>query len=177
MLGAQFADAVLRSANRLRATWLGYTYALVVDNRDPKGRGRIRVRLPWHGEDYVSDWIPKLSGFNAPGAGETFTIPEMGDVVKVEFLGGDVNRPAYGAVLHALDLPYGEPKGKEAGLKDRYKKWYEAVPPISAEDSDAQATQKGLAWMDQNRRINVWRSRGGWKLWINSKLAPPAYPA
>lgn len=56
--------------------YAGRSKALVTDNRDPEGRGRIKVNHLLLGEDTV--WIPYLT---APG---TYTVPDIGDVVFVE---------------------------------------------------------------------------------------------
>ncbi|MBS9775035.1 MAG: DUF2345 domain-containing protein [Tenacibaculum sp.] len=70
--------------------------ALVVDNRDPKGR--VKVRMEWQNNGMTTNWIQVIS----PDAGSSKNvdknrgfvfIPEIGDEVLVGFKHNDPNRP------------------------------------------------------------------------------------
>lgn len=63
--------------------------AIVVDNRDPRKAGRIKVRIPHLGGAGVTDWIwPVIaSGF--------WVIPDPGDQVWVSFEAGDEEMPVW----------------------------------------------------------------------------------
>jgi phage protein D len=70
----------------------GVVPAIVVDNNDPKKAGRVRVALPWLGDNYVSDWCRVMH----PGMGRKggwMLLPEPDDEVLVGFEFGDVRRP------------------------------------------------------------------------------------
>jgi uncharacterized protein involved in type VI secretion and phage assembly len=70
----------------------GVVTALVDDNNDPDGQGRVRLRYPWMGDQAVSYWA-RLMG---PGAGKDYGVvwmPQVGDEVLVSFEHGDPARP------------------------------------------------------------------------------------
>ena len=70
----------------------GVARAVVVDNTDPTGAGRIGVRFPWHSRADELHWASLL----APMAGEKRGIwfrPEAGDEVLVAFERGDLRSP------------------------------------------------------------------------------------
>jgi phage protein D len=76
----------------------GVVTALVDDNNDPDGQGRVRLRYPWMGDQAVSYWA-RLMG---PGAGKDYGVvwmPQVGDEVLVSFEHGD---PAHPIVLGGL---------------------------------------------------------------------------
>jgi uncharacterized protein involved in type VI secretion and phage assembly len=70
----------------------GVVTAVVDDNSDPDGQGRVRLRYPWMGDQAVSYWA-RLA---APGAGKDYGVvwmPQVGDEVLVSFEHGDPSRP------------------------------------------------------------------------------------
>ncbi len=76
----------------------GVVTAIVDDNNDPEGQGRVRLRYPWMGDQAVSYWA-RLMG---PGAGKDYGVvwmPQTGDEVLVSFEHGD---PAHPIVLGGL---------------------------------------------------------------------------
>ncbi len=78
---------------------------VVVDNRDPRQLGRVRVALPVDSEHDASTWAPVASQGAGPSCG-WFFVPEVGDEVAVAFEHGDVDRPlVVGALWNGRDLP------------------------------------------------------------------------
>jgi phage baseplate assembly protein V len=81
----------------------GVALAVVLDNIDLEGEGRVQVQLPW------------LPGFEpwarvaVPVAGQRrglWLIPQVGDEVLVAFDGGDVTSPyVIGSLWNGTDLP------------------------------------------------------------------------
>ncbi len=70
----------------------GVVVAVVTDNDDPEGLGRVRVQYPWLSPDHASDWARVA----APGAGAERglqCLPEINDEVLVAFELGDVHHP------------------------------------------------------------------------------------
>jgi len=70
----------------------GVAPAVVDDVNDPDQKCRVRLRLPWLSDDYVSDWTRVAQA----GAGKSrgwLLLPEVGDEVLVSFDQGDVRRP------------------------------------------------------------------------------------
>jgi hypothetical protein len=73
--------------------YYGLYPGVVVDRRDPRGIGRVRVRIP--GIVERSGWaLPKGGGINRRGH---FDVPELNADVFVQFLMGDMDRPVYEA--------------------------------------------------------------------------------
>ena len=67
-----------------RERFLGVCVALVTNNQDPQGRGRVKVKFPWLGEDDESTWIRIASPMAGNGRGMYF-LPEVDDEVLVAF--------------------------------------------------------------------------------------------
>lgn len=86
-------------AGAARSKIYGVVVALVDDNDDPEGLGRVRLRFPWLSDNFVSDWArtAQLSAGidrqdQPQGSGSVF-IPEVDDEVLVAFEHGDPQRP------------------------------------------------------------------------------------
>lgn len=78
---------------------------IVTNNKDPKGWGRVKVRLPTLTEDHESHWARVVS----IGAGKDRgfdCLPEVDDEVLVGFEHGDIHRPyVIGGVWNGKDSP------------------------------------------------------------------------
>ncbi|HYV92789.1 MAG TPA: phage baseplate assembly protein V [Chitinophagales bacterium] len=66
--------------------------AVVKENNDPKGLGRIRVQFVWQKPPAMSPWIRAVSPHGGKGRGFYF-VPEKGDEVIVGFENGDADFP------------------------------------------------------------------------------------
>jgi type VI secretion system secreted protein VgrG len=74
--------------------------ALVTDNHDPKGLGRIRVKFHWMNGAEKTPWIRVTSPHGGGGKG-MFFMPEIGEEVIVGFEGDSPIKPyIIGAVYH-----------------------------------------------------------------------------
>ncbi|USD26879.1 type VI secretion system Vgr family protein [Flagellimonas marinaquae] len=89
--------------------------ATVVDNEDPKSKGRVKVRFGWQKHQASTNWLRVLmpdagsSDHKAQNRGHVF-IPEVGDQVMVGFRYGDPNRPfVMGAVFNGVNGAGGGP--------------------------------------------------------------------
>jgi phage protein D len=78
---------------------------IVTNNKDPKGWGRVKVRLPTLTEEHESNWARIV----ALGAGQNRGfdwLPEVEDEVLVGFEHGDIHRPyVIGGVWNGKDNP------------------------------------------------------------------------
>lgn len=78
---------------------------IVTNNKDPKGWGRVKVRLPTLTEEHESNWARIV----ALGAGQKRGfdwLPEVEDEVLVGFEHGDIHRPyVIGGVWNGQDQP------------------------------------------------------------------------
>ncbi len=84
---------------------------IVTNNDDPDGQGRVRVRLPWLGDEAEAQWARVVS----PGAGPDrglLLMPEVNDEVLVCFEQGDISRPMIvGGLWNGVDaLPVAQPE-------------------------------------------------------------------
>lgn len=70
----------------------GVAMALVADNRDPEGLGRVRLTYPWREADDESYWARIAVPMAGPETG-TYFLPEEGDEVLVAFENGDLDSP------------------------------------------------------------------------------------
>lgn len=81
---------------------IGVVLGRVVDNNDPRGMGRIRIRYDWMLET-PSAWARMTTPSAGGGRGFMF-MPEIGDEVLVAFENGDPERPyIIGALWNGVD--------------------------------------------------------------------------
>lgn len=67
--------------------------AIVKDNNDPLGMGRVRVQFAWQVvKNELSPWIRIIQPYTGSEKGFYF-IPEIGEEVMVDFEGGNAERP------------------------------------------------------------------------------------
>jgi hypothetical protein len=79
----------------------GLVCGVVTNNNDPKGKGAVKVALPWLSPQYESDWARVLQFGAGKTSGALFT-PEVGDEVLIGFEFGDPRRPyVLGGLLNA----------------------------------------------------------------------------
>ncbi|MFG3436815.1 VgrG-related protein [Nonomuraea sp. NPDC047897] len=83
----------------------GLVPAVVSDVRDPDGKGRVRLSMPWLSADFTSGWARVAQ----PGAGAgrgALMPPEVGDEVLVGFENGDFDHPyVLGGLFNGQDAP------------------------------------------------------------------------
>jgi uncharacterized protein involved in type VI secretion and phage assembly len=70
----------------------GVVGAIVTNNKDPDGLGRIKVKFPWLSDQNETDWVRIATLMAGSGRG-TFFLPEVGDEVLIAFEHGDINHP------------------------------------------------------------------------------------
>jgi hypothetical protein len=92
------ADFIMETIRRFGVEKFGRYYARypakVVNNLDPEGLGRVQVILPMFGTKPYPTWVcpGSLGGVNEHGF---YFLPEIDDVIYVEFEEGDAARPIY----------------------------------------------------------------------------------
>ncbi|MEO8539203.1 MAG: VgrG-related protein [bacterium] len=90
-IGTLLSDDIRRpmSQSAIAAT---VQIAVVTNNTDPDGLGRVKLKYPALSESVESFWAPVVSA----GAGNDrgfFVLPEVNDEVLVSFVNGDLNQP------------------------------------------------------------------------------------
>jgi uncharacterized protein involved in type VI secretion and phage assembly len=97
-----------RVSSGLGGRWYGVFPALVSDNQDPDGMGRVKIKLPWSpdtaGGAYET-WarVATLMGGNNRGS---WFVPDVNDEVLVSFEAGDPRRPfVLGGLWNGTDSP------------------------------------------------------------------------
>ncbi|GAA3509789.1 phage baseplate assembly protein V [Aquimarina addita] len=80
--------------------------AVVVDNVDPEGMGRVKIQYAWQKETgETSPWIRQASLAGGPGQGMYF-VPEKGDEVIISHEGDNAEAPiVQGSVTNASSIP------------------------------------------------------------------------
>jgi uncharacterized protein involved in type VI secretion and phage assembly len=103
------SELLVKLVERVEHRYYGKYKGQVVDNADPEGRARLRVRVPSVlGPDVVSGWaMPCVPYGGATGQG-FFFIPEIEAGVWVEFEGGDLSHPVWVGTFWSK--PGGEPE-------------------------------------------------------------------
>ena len=95
----------LFSPSRERGRVSGVVVGIVLDNKDPQGLGRIRVRLPGLSDDDVGHWA-RVAVLMAGKERGTFFLPEIEDEVLVAFENGDQRKPiVIGALWGSTQKP------------------------------------------------------------------------
>jgi phage baseplate assembly protein V len=94
----------------------GVAFAVVTNNKDPDGLGRVKLRLPWMDEKAETDWARMVTPMAGPGRGFYF-LPEVDDEVLVAFEHGSPDHPCVlGALWNGKDKP---PESNDDGKNDR----------------------------------------------------------
>jgi type VI secretion system secreted protein VgrG len=67
--------------------------AIVTDNNDPKGLGRVQVQMEWQKNNSENTpWI-RMTNPHAGGGKGMYFIPEIGEEVLIDFEGGNAEKP------------------------------------------------------------------------------------
>ncbi|MDJ0466199.1 VgrG-related protein [Streptomyces sp. H27-C3] len=98
--------------------FFGLVPGTVVNIKDPRKQGRVKVELPWLAKEYESNWARtvQLGGGRQHGV----VLPELKDEVLVGFEQGCLDRPyVLGGLFNGVDKP--EPKQSGLELYDGTK--------------------------------------------------------
>lgn len=95
-----------QTISRQQQRYLGKFRAVIADNADPDGRGRLKLRVPSVLGEAESAWaLPATPYGGAPGLG-FLMIPPVGAQCFAEFLEGDISSPVWtGTYWRGADTP------------------------------------------------------------------------
>jgi phage baseplate assembly protein V len=94
--------AVSRSADQ---RYFGVVVALITDNVDPEGQGRVKLTFPWFSGTMTSEWCRVAQPYAGNGYG-FYWVPEVDDEVVVSFIHGDMRQPiVVGGLYNGVDKP------------------------------------------------------------------------
>lgn len=94
----------------------GVGVAVVRQNKDDSGQGRVKVSYPWHSQPRESYWARVAMPMAGKGRG-TYFLPEIDDEVLVAFERGDIRFPyVVGSVWNGVDKP---PANNSDGKNDK----------------------------------------------------------
>lgn len=114
----------------------GFIWGTVVQNADPLGIGRVKVRVEGLWETENSDWVLPIGWPGAGGKGNQgskYTVPLEAQVALI-FEQGDITAPPV-----YLPGPYGAPGGKPAGT--------ELIAQMHADDAEDELNYQ-VIWED-----------------------------
>ncbi len=151
----------LRS-NRLN----GVAPAIVTNNQDPEGLGRVKVSFPWLSDENETDWVRVATLMAGPERG-SFFLPEVGDEVLVAFEHGDINAPyVIGMLWNGQQKPpETNSDGKNNVRKIRSRSGHEIV----FDDDDRAKKEKIEIHTKAGHRIVLDDSAGGEKIEVVDK--------
>jgi uncharacterized protein involved in type VI secretion and phage assembly len=144
----------------------GVVPAIVTDNRDSAGLGRVKVSFPWLSNENESGWA-KVMSFMAGDNRGGFFLPEVGDEVLVSFEQGDINYPyVIGALWNSVHLP---PSSNEDGNNNIRKITSRSGHEIIFYDDDRGGEEKLEVHSKAGHRITLDDSSGSAKIAIVDK--------
>lgn len=119
-IGGQAKDHAAPAAGGLLPAVTGLQIGVVVNNEDPAGEHRVRIRLPLVNPDDDGVWARVANLDAGDNRGFCFR-PEIGDEVVVGFLGADPRHPIVVGMLHSSAKP-----APLAGSNDNHRKLYQS---------------------------------------------------
>jgi type VI secretion system secreted protein VgrG len=131
--------------------------ALVLDNNDPKGMGRVRVQMLWQQDtNQKTDWIRVMTP-DAGGTGEVSKnrghvfIPEEGDQVLIGFRYSDPSRPfVLGSLFHGSTAAGGKDKNSIKSIQTRSGHMIEFNDTSGSESITITDKNKNIIILDTN---------------------------
>ena len=92
----ELESTVAELARQIEHRYHGKYRGLVVDNQDPDGLGRLRVRVPSvFGDELVTGWALPCVPYGGQADQGWFALPDTGAGVWVEFEEGDLEFPVW----------------------------------------------------------------------------------
>lgn len=98
--------STVSESTRTDRRYFGVVEALVVDNLDEGGEGRVKVQFPWFDEKTTTTWCRVCQFYAGPNQNGAFFVPEIDSEVLVAFVHGDMRQPIIvGSLYNGIDKP------------------------------------------------------------------------
>jgi uncharacterized protein involved in type VI secretion and phage assembly len=99
------AELLTESRHEASGLVAGVAAGTVSRNDDPDGLARVKLKLPWRGDDFETDWV-RIVAPMAGGDRGAYFVPEVGDEVLVAFDRDDIRYPyVLGGLWSRTDQP------------------------------------------------------------------------
>jgi uncharacterized protein involved in type VI secretion and phage assembly len=106
------------AAHQADQYYYGVMQAVVVDNEDPLGEGRVRLTYPWLNQSMETEWCRVCQTYAGSGYGSLW-VPEKNDEVLVACVHGDLNEAVVlGGLYNGKDKPASK-REKAPGLDQK----------------------------------------------------------
>lgn len=143
-----------RAAEGLGGRWYGVYPAVVRDNVDPEGQGRVKVTLPWAPDtltDQYEAWARLATLMGGDKRGSWF-IPDVDDEVLVVFEAGDVRRPyVLGGLWNGRDKA---PESMDGGGKN-FKKVLKSRNGVTVTLDDSDGREQFIAETPGGQKLTL----------------------
>ncbi|MFN7846383.1 MAG: type VI secretion system Vgr family protein [Bacteroidota bacterium] len=137
--------------------------AVVTDNKDPEGIGRVRVRFTWQQNPAQSPWIRCLTAHGGKERGMYF-VPEIDDEVIVGFQNDDADQPfVMGSAFH------GKANSSDMKQNKNFKKAIRTISGNSIVYNDENGKEEIKIYNKDEQNIISLSLEGGKKIKIQSE--------
>lgn len=156
----------LGSAGQRTGRIAGVAAAIVTNNQDPDGLGRVKITFPWLSDENETDWV-RIATLMAGAERGSYFLPEVGDEVLVAFEQGDINQPyVIGMLWNGEDRP---PEQNSDGNNNIRKIRSRSGHEIVFNDDDTAGQEKVEILTSSGHRILLDDSTGQEKIEIVDK--------
>ena len=129
--------------------------AVVLDQTDPEGFGRVKLRFHWDHASRSTCWVRVAQQWAGSGIGAQF-VPRVGMEVLVDFIDGEPDRPVVTGCLYNGDNrpPFALPEHlSQTGWRTRSHPDGEVVSAVLFEDKAGEEEVRVLAGRDHRREV------------------------
>ena len=130
--------------------------ALVKDNNDPDGLGRIKVTFYWGSGGTTSDWMRVTQQYSGEGRG-IYWRPEIGDEVMIDFEGGNADCPyVSGSYYNGKAKPeFFDQNNNTKGWKLRFGQLFKFIEKVGIWLSDPSGNQVHLSEEEKSMTLTT----------------------